>query len=103
MRFVIPVGIGLHARRCHQRMSATGAIGVERIAQPYVSCSVGEVAVLRDARQPVFSVSEGISGKAIVLEVLVLIPELDLSEQAIVLGNRDDRLQGMGEQKRILT
>ena len=86
----------------HRRTSATGAIGVERITQPYMPCSIGEVGILRDTCQPVFPVPEGISSKAIILEVFALIPELQLSEQTVGLGDREDRLHGMGEQKRIL-
>src|SRR5437868_4057346 len=103
MRFVIPIGMCLYARCRDKRMPAPGTIGVKCIAQPQVSCPIGEVGVLREARQPVFPVPEKISYKAIILEVLVLIPELNLGEQTVALRDREDRLYGMREQKWIFT
>src|ERR1043165_10013950 len=80
-------------------MSTPSAIGVERIAQSNVPCPIGEVGVLCEARQPVFSVPKGISCKTIILEVLILISELNLGEQTIAFGDREDRLYGMCKQK----
>src|SRR6185369_15670418 len=103
MRFVIPIGMCLYARCRDERMSAPGTIGVKCIAQSKVCCPIGEVGVLREARQPVFPVPERISRKSVILKVLVLIPELNLGEQTVALGDREDRLYGMREQKWIFT
>src|SRR6185295_14724192 len=103
MRFVIPIGMCLYARCRDERMSAPGAIGVICITQPQVSSPIGEIGVLREARQPVFPVPERISRKAIILKIFVLIPELNLGEQTVALGDCEDRLYGMREQKWIFT
>lgn len=80
MGLIRPIGVRLHAWYRARRTPAACTVRIEGIPHSDMASSVGKIDVLRDASQPIGSITERIPDEAVILKILILVPDLNLGK-----------------------